>query len=1212
MNDDASPEKVPSTQDFIPAEGPGTRIGPYKLLQQIGEGGMGVVYMAEQEQPVRRRVALKVIKPGMDSAHVINRFRAEQQALALMDHQNIAKVYDAGTTANGRPYFVMELVHGVPITKYCDDAKLTPRERLELFVPVCRAVQHAHQKGIIHRDLKPSNVLVCLYDGKPVAKVIDFGVAKAMEQPLTEATMYTHFGQVIGTLEYMSPEQAEMSQLGVDTRSDIYSLGVMMYELLTGSTPLQKHRIKQAARDEVLKRIREEDPPLPSSRLSSSTETLPTISQQRRMEPAQLTKLVRGELDWIVMKSLEKDRTRRYDTADGLARDIERFLSDEPVEACPPSTTYRLRKYAHKHRALLTTIAAFALILIAGTSVSVWQAIRATSAEAIAKKALDDAETDRDEALWAKAEAQVAEAHLRIASDTMRRVLYASDMNLVQVAAAADHPRRMFDLLERHRPKKDEIDLRGFEWHYWMRQLRSEKSLVSLEAFGPAADSSDPRDLVGPPVLSPSTRRCASAWPSANFDAVHVRVWDTTTGKLIAQSLIRSPDAPWRNLDVLNLAFSPDESRAHVRCVRSGPGGPVIDHLLLDTTTGKLQFCVADQELFFHPDGKRLLVTSDVRDNHFVVFWLDAKTGKEISHYKADGMVLFKVSNDAERFASLYRGKADDFHEVRVCETATGKVIAKIPLAESQGSGTSLQFSHDGKQLLIGPMAYTKTRFPGQTTDKPNVLTVWDVDTAKLLWTRSFSLIGIGVVASPNGKHYVSIDHGPAIRVDAATGQNEVPLPGCNSNDLALSYHLSTARSPISADGSMLLTWKAHGGFTIHSMASGSLVFEARFPADEVRAGFTPDNTAAVAIDTEGRVRHFDTRDLLKPRLLPGTSEPDTSAADIEADGVTILAIESVLEKGERKGALRTYDARTGRLERTLGTYPGIRVFPAHHLSRQLFFAVRQKDTLAQVIFVDLDTGHEQVVWKRTDDRFNNYPRASLLGRDRAILQFPAEFNPFADKNARGFAFWGSRLQVVDLKTGAEAPSWINELTDVELCVPSHDGKKIAILRHAGGKQSPGARELRLADAATGRTLATIPDIGFNAVDALFSPYSSQLLISGQGPGNAVAHLVDVDLGKLTHRLQSAGTRLISDFSFSPNGTRIIGLDGESRIYRLWDADTGLELGAFSARTTHRPFRFDKDGHRLIGLRIDWRQRPPGHALEVLDGTPLPGEVKRP
>jgi serine/threonine protein kinase/tetratricopeptide (TPR) repeat protein len=369
----SSPERSPL------AEGPGTIIGPYKLLQQIGEGGMGAVFMAEQMQPVKRKVALKVIKPGMDSRQIIARFEAERQALALMDHPNIAKVLDAGATEAGRPYFVMELVKGAPLTKYCDEHKLTLRQRLELFTPVCQAVQHAHQKGIIHRDLKPSNVLIALYDGKPVPKVIDFGVAKATGQSLTENTLFTAFGSVVGTLEYMSPEQAQLNQLDIDTRSDIYSLGVLLYELLTGTTPLESKRLKAAAMLEVLRLIREEEAPRPSQRLSA-TEELPSVAANRGLEPKKLSGLVRGELDWVAMKCLEKDRNRRYDTAYSLAADLMRYLADEPVQACPPSMRYRFGKFARRNKGALLTAALVTSALLIGTAVSVWQAVRATRA----------------------------------------------------------------------------------------------------------------------------------------------------------------------------------------------------------------------------------------------------------------------------------------------------------------------------------------------------------------------------------------------------------------------------------------------------------------------------------------------------------------------------------------------------------------------------------------------------------------------------------------------------------------------------------------------------------------------------------------------------------------------------------------------------------------------------------------------------------------
>ncbi len=355
----------------------GTMVGRYKLLERIGEGGFGVVYMAEQQQPVRRKVALKVVKPGMDSRQVLARFEAERQALAIMDHPNIAKVFDAGATDSGRPYFVMELIKGEPITEFCDRNMFTPQQRLELFAQVCHAVQHAHQKGIIHRDIKPTNVLVEMHDTTPAVKVIDFGVAKALGQELTDKTLFTGFAQFVGTPLYMSPEQAGQSSLDVDTRSDIYSLGVLLYELLAGTTPFDKERFKKAAQDEIFRIIREEEPPKPSTRLSESKDSLASISAQRQMEPAKLTKLVRGELDWIVMKAVEKDRTRRYETATGLARDIEHYLNDEPVDACPPSAPYRIKKFVRRNKGPVVAAGLVLVTLIGGVVGTTYGLIRA-------------------------------------------------------------------------------------------------------------------------------------------------------------------------------------------------------------------------------------------------------------------------------------------------------------------------------------------------------------------------------------------------------------------------------------------------------------------------------------------------------------------------------------------------------------------------------------------------------------------------------------------------------------------------------------------------------------------------------------------------------------------------------------------------------------------------------------------------------------------
>jgi serine/threonine protein kinase/tetratricopeptide (TPR) repeat protein len=380
------------------SEAPGTVIGPYRLLQQIGEGGFGVVFMAEQITPVKRMVALKVIKPGMDTRQVIARFESERQALALMDHPNVAKVLDAGATASGRPYFVMELVKGVPITEFCDRNHLRPDQRLNLFLDACRAIQHAHQKGVIHRDIKPNNVMVTLHDGIPVVKVIDFGLAKATAQQLTERTLFTAYGEMLGTPVYMSPEQAEMSGLDIDTRTDVYSLGVLLYELLTGTTPLELERLRRAAYAEMQRIIREEEPPRPSVRLSSLGGSATILAGNRGLDVKHLVKVLIGDLDWIVMKSLEKDRNRRYDTPGNFAEDVNHYLRHEEIVARPPSRVYKLRKFVQRNRGVVLTTLVVAVALVAGTAIATWQALRATRAEATAVASAAAEKTAREDA----------------------------------------------------------------------------------------------------------------------------------------------------------------------------------------------------------------------------------------------------------------------------------------------------------------------------------------------------------------------------------------------------------------------------------------------------------------------------------------------------------------------------------------------------------------------------------------------------------------------------------------------------------------------------------------------------------------------------------------------------------------------------------------------------------------------------------------------
>ena len=554
---------VPGPED-APGPAAGTEIGPYTLRELIGEGGMGLVYVAEQREPVRRRVALKVIKPGMDTRQVVGRFETERQALALMDHPNIAKVLDGGSTADGRPFFVMELVKGVPVTEYCDAHRLTIRHRLGVFLQVCRAVQHAHQKGVIHRDLKPSNVLVTVHDVEPVAKVIDFGIAKAVGQLLTDKTVYTGFAQLVGTPLYMSPEQAGQSGLDVDTRTDVYALGVLLYELLTGTTPIDPASVRGAGYDELRRIIREDESARPSARISTlNAAALSTVADKRGIDPRKLAAQVRGELDWVVMKCLEKDRNRRYDSASALAADVQRYLVDEPVAACPPSAAYRLRKFARRNRGRVAVVGSIlgliVLVAVAGIAAGVTRLwLRAESSAAEAAEARDRAEGSRDRVEAALGRAEVARAGEEEARRHATQLSYLHRLNLAHQSWLQGDLLRA-DLLLEGCP----ADLRDWEWRYVRRLLHPEVFATRISVTG--------QQGLTPLAFSPDGR-LAYTFAPLNADPKQagdpeVRLLDVATGRETS-----FPGHP----HTTSLAFSPDGTLLAVGSESRAPGNAPI------------------------------------------------------------------------------------------------------------------------------------------------------------------------------------------------------------------------------------------------------------------------------------------------------------------------------------------------------------------------------------------------------------------------------------------------------------------------------------------------------------------------------------------------------------------------------------------------------------------------------------------------------------
>ena len=787
------------------------QIGPYRILEKIGEGGMGVVYKAEQREPVRRLVALKVIKLGMDTRDVVARFEAERQALALMSHPNVAKVFEAGMTEQGRPFFAMEFVPGVALNRFCDEEKLTIRQRLDLFVPICQAVQHAHQKGIIHRDLKPSNILVQLVDGRPLPKVIDFGVAKATNQALTPHTVYTQLGSMLGTPEYMSPEQAMTGGLDVDTRTDIYSLGAILYELLSGSLPFESKTLRIAGPEGMARLLRETDPPKLSARLSEigsgDDPLLPQIAKARHSDLSTLRRELRGDLEWIVLKAMEKERGRRYETANGLAMDIRRHLLDEPVLARPPTTIYRLGKLIRRNKLPFIGAAAFVLALLIGLATSTFLFMRESAARRRAAAAeLEQTRLRASESsLRRQAQAQELAA---------RRRAFASDMNLVQQALAVNNLGRAQDLLDRQRPPPGEQDLRGWEWRYLWQFCRSDARFTLCQR--PAS------------IWSLAVSRDGSRVAIGQEQGGGLSIWDLSTRQLVTQ--LPAGD------DMVSVAFSPtSDLLAFGTAWASASPHPRFSVRLWD---GAKEQIVAElpldslcQRPVFSDDGQTLIVSTRAKIMLFRV-----PDGSRLAAYDAPVNYApgtpFAVSHDRKVAAYGAPGNI-----IRVIDLASG--AARWNVRGPDNFVTALAFSPDDSTLACGSgLLESPILLRDATSGK---------QTAKLEGHRGWVS---SLVFWPDGKTLASSSADQTIRIwDLSHGAS------ASSPRVLRGHRMEVWRMALLPDNRTLVSGCKDGSVnvwdtstTAHGRTRDDL------PATVAAWEFGPDGNSIIAADMQGHV----------------------------------------------------------------------------------------------------------------------------------------------------------------------------------------------------------------------------------------------------------------------------------------------------------------------------------------------------------------------
>jgi WD40 repeat protein/serine/threonine protein kinase len=1147
-----APPQSPATVAYCPDEAAGMKIGPYELLQTMGEGGMGAVWMAEQTEPVRRRVALKIIKAGLGGEHILARFEAERQALAMMDHPNIAKVLDAGATAFGRPYFVMELVKGIPFTKFCDQEHLTPAERLALFIPVCNAVQHAHQKGIIHRDLKPSNVLIALYDGRPVPKVIDFGVAKATQQRLTERTMFTEVGQIVGTLEYMAPEQAELNNLDIDTRADIYSLGVMLYELLTGAPPFTGKQLRGVALGEMLRLIREVEPSRPSTKLSSS-EDLPAIAAKRKLEPKKLARLVQGDLDWIVMKCLEKDRGRRYETANQLGQELQRFLADEPVQAGPPSPGYRLKKFLRRNKGPAVAAALVLLVLIAGiigTSIGLVQAERATDAEKLAtQKANDNAgklKDERDKVRGQRDEVRTANEQLRASQARLRRTLYHSQMHSAESALEANDIPRVRELLDQQLPKEGEADLRGFEWDYLRRACHTDRLTFVADPVASNAGSFSTAWSSARLCYSPDGKHLVSSWPNV------LRFHDADTGKEVRAISYPRDASDFMGLGAGMLAYSP-EGKYVAAATPAGIQGFIVQN------PGKFPPSIS-----LHPGVKIL----------------DAQTGREVRAVAPEYLLSISFSSDGKQLVTLSADVFGTFfpdpfgkRDLRIdwWDLGTGarvKTLKPAGIKFNVKQGIGFHFSRDGKRLAV---------------QNENEIHLIQPETGENI--RTFKSQPLLVALSANGSRLAAISHDVTLTVwDTQNGELLFKQPARHSRETGVSTsHVPSLFLSFSSDGKHLaVSWDQ----TIRLLDTQTGREQAVFRGHQsllTGLAFRPDGQRIAAMARDGRMKVWDVQPADAPFMVGGPLFK-LKDARLSPDGQLIAGFVDVQGKKE----IRALDLQTRQqvftLKEGIANATGLVFSPDSNqvafLSRPAYDA---KNKSGKVEVWNVRSGRQRIALPVTG-------RQSLFGS----LAFSSD----GDRLALGLSSSGSEepeTKVWDLRTGkdihtlkgADSGQWI---------ALSPDGKRLACV---SGRSADKSFEVRLWNLEQRRLAVTLKVQ--SAVRYLtFSPDGKRFSAAGWKSHDAT-ELWDLETGQRVQLLKGHLSEVVA-LAFSRDGKRLATSDFNG-IVKVWDAQTGEEALTLQDNQGARgDLAFTRDGHLI---RINYAGR-----VKIWNAAPLSPEVE--